>query len=93
MAFLLLFTLEFREEWAPTLDILLDMNVPCCFTSYHAIEADFDARALRHVFGANVKVAAKENSFKSLLPHEDIVHTDKSFYANGYYTLFQGRRQ
>ena len=75
------------------MELLLEMGVPCCFTSYHSVEADFDMRTHRDVFEASVLVAAKVNPFKSTLPHEDVVSPEKSFYANGYITLFRGRSQ
>ncbi|CAG8647854.1 11736_t:CDS:1 [Funneliformis caledonium] len=78
------------ELWKPTIEFLLDKNLPCAFTSYSKKEAIEDVRIIKEL-GALILVGAKENKWSSNMPLVEPQEVDKFYYNNFYRTLFQGR--
>jgi splicing suppressor protein 51 len=78
------------ELWKPTIECLLDKNLPCSFTSYSKEEATEDVKILKDL-GAKVLTGAKENKWRSNMPLIEPQAVDKFYYNNYYRTLFQGR--
>lgn len=80
-------------SWGPTLAALLAARVPLALTSYHAQEAELDARTLAARLGARLLVRAQPNPFASQLPHLDEIFPGRTFAANSFLTLAVGYRQ
>ena len=63
--------------------------MPLALTSYHAQEAELDARTLKARLGARLVVSAQPNPFASRLPHLDEAFPGRAFAANSFITLTQ----
>ncbi|CAG8502346.1 16094_t:CDS:1 [Acaulospora colombiana] len=77
------------ELWKPTIEFLLEKELPCVFTSYSKEEATQDLKILKS-WGAKILVGAKENKWRSTMPLIEPQGTDKFYYNNFYRTLLQG---
>ena len=80
---------DLHRSWTPTLAALLAARVPLALTSYHAQEAELDARTLKARLGARLVVSAQPNPFASRLPHLDEAFPGRAFAANSFITLTQ----
>jgi len=80
---------DLHRSWTPTLAALLAARVPLALTSYHAQEAELDARTLQARLGARLVVSAQPNPFASQLPHLDEAFPGRAFTANSFITLTQ----
>ena len=78
------------ESWATTVNCLLDMNVPCVFTSFEEVEAQKDGKALR-ALQAHVVQGPEPNPFRAQSPMIDTERIDKFYQRNNYVVCFQGR--
>ena len=81
---------EHVADWAPSLRPLLRAAVPLVFTSYHAPEAELDARTLRLRLGCRPHWAARPNPFASQLPHLDELFPGRVYRANAFLTVVRG---
>lgn len=81
-----------EESWAKATKVLVDRDIPCCFTSMTAAEADLDAAALRAA-GAHISHSGR-NTWASTIPLRDMDSAPDEFYfTNGFAMLFQGRKK
>lgn len=81
---------EDEENWARAVKVLLDKNIPSCFTSMNAAEMELDAAALKKA-GAAVLHQGR-NTFSSLVPLRDFdAGADEFYYTNGFVITFKGR--
>lgn len=79
-----------EASWAKAVKVLLDKQVPCCFTSMNPEELQHDGKALRQA-GAHILHTGR-NTFGSLVPFRDMdAQPDEFYYQNGWLTLFKGR--
>ncbi|CAH1766963.1 22494_t:CDS:1 [Entrophospora sp. SA101] len=81
---------EDTDLWKPTIECLLEKNLPCVFTSYSKEEASEDIKVLKSL-GAKIISGAKENKWRSTMPIVEPNVLDKFFYNNFYRTFFQGK--
>ena len=89
---------EYTESWTTSLQPILDMNVPCFFTSFNEGEAVQDTALLRRQNANVLQDGPRLNPFaEDLMRIEPRLFKDgipDKFYAcNMYGTMFQGRRQ
>ena len=83
---------ECTESWKTSLRAMLDLDVPCLFTSYNLDEAEQDMGVLRQVDARTLDDSPVLNPFRSMVPAIDDTTTDEQFfYANMYYSCFKGR--
>jgi len=84
---------DFAQEWKPTIDLLLERNIPFAVTSFHEREADFDLRILQHKFGAKFVGNAPQtkNPFRSLFPIPDPIYPNRLFYLNQFISVVKGK--
>ena len=82
---------EYTDSWKESLEVLLDMEVPCVFTSYNMAEAKADLALLQSV-NADVWTGDHplENPFAVDCPNLD-VEVDKFFMCNQTLIGFKGR--
>jgi len=81
---------EDEKSWARAVKVLLDTNIPSCFTSMNAAELGLDAAALKKA-GAAVLHQGR-NTFSSLVPLRDFdAGADEFYYTNGFVIAFKGR--
>ena len=80
---------EHAQGWLPTLRRLFwARRVPLALTSYHAAEAELDARTLVVRLGLPARVmTCMPNPFASRLPHLDEVMPGQPYYANGFLSV------
>lgn len=81
---------QYVDSWETTVQSLLDMNVPCVFTSFDEKEAGKDGKAL-HRMQANMIEEPCKNPFSSEWTVLDMEETDKFYQKNMYVMCFQGR--
>ncbi|RHZ69731.1 hypothetical protein Glove_279g27 [Diversispora epigaea] len=81
---------ENTELWEPTIEFLLEKEVPCILTSYSKEEAIQDVKILKS-WGTKILVGAKENKWGSTMPLLEPQKVDKFYHNNFFKTLFQGR--
>ena len=77
------------DGWKTSLENLLEMNVPCIFTSYDVNEVRKDVEVLR-TLNANIIMEPKLNPFRCQSYKKDPEDTDKFFQINAYMYCFQG---
>lgn len=83
---------ECTESWKESLNVMLELNAPCIFTSYNLLEAQADEKVLEQV-GAKLTRAAELNPFRVQIPKVDYSEDCEAFfYDNMYYTCFKGRK-
>ncbi|CAG8673006.1 16208_t:CDS:2 [Racocetra persica] len=82
----------YDEFWKPSVEFLIEKELPCIFTSYSKDEANQDAKMLK-TLGAKIIVSANENKWRSTMPLVEPQETDKFYYNNYYRTLLKGRRE
>ena len=83
--------LSLVHSWRPTLDLLLDMDVPCVFTGYNEFEANADA-AILDDRGANFLAPPHLNPFRGLRPYSEVPGAKTPFYyVNQYAFCVHGR--
>jgi hypothetical protein len=81
---------EEQASWARAVKVLLDRQVPCCFTSMNQQELGLDVAALQQA-GAHILVQQR-NKFSSLVPLRDLeAQPDEFYYTNAYVICFKGR--
>lgn len=81
---------EEQASWARAVEVLLDRQVPCCFTSMNEQELGLDVAALKQA-GAHI-LAQQRNTFSSLVPLRDLeAQPDEFYYTNAYIICFKGR--
>lgn len=80
----------YSSTWQPTLQFLLDSNVPCVFTSYNGEEIVQDQAVLVKL-GARVVVEAQLNPFRGLRPFPEIGEDNAFYYTNHSLVLVQGK--
>ena len=82
---------EYTESWKTSLESLLNMDVPCIFTSYDKNEGKSDHEVLTEVNARTLLTAGPVlNPFHADIPLIDDGCIDKFFYANMYCTCFRG---
>lgn len=80
-----------ESDWAPTIKLLTEGDVPALFTTYNEQEALNESFKLK-AMGANFLVQAGENKWKGLLPTPEFI--DEEFgmwYQNAYRYVIKGR--
>ena len=83
---------ECTESWKESLNVMLELNTPCIFTSYNLLEAQGDAKVLEQV-GAKLTRAKQLNPFRVQIPRIDYSEDSEAFfYENMYFTCFKGRK-
>ncbi|EJK56535.1 hypothetical protein THAOC_23558 [Thalassiosira oceanica] len=83
---------ECTESWKESLNVMLELNAPCIFTSYNLLEAQADEKVLEQV-GAKLIRDAELNPFRAQIPKVDYSEDCEAFfYDNMYYTCFKGRK-
>lgn len=82
---------EYTQEWKDSLKVLLDLDVPCIFTSYNELEGVEDLKVLREVGAKTLTETTMLNPFQVMVPYIDDNFIDKFFYSNMYYICFRGR--
>ena len=70
--------------------VCLAAGVPLACSSYHAQEAELDARSLGARLGAKLLGGPQPNPFASELPHLDETFPGRSYAANSFLTLCVG---
>eukprot|EP01128_Nolandella_sp_AFSM9_P010571 TRINITY_DN7334_c0_g1_i1.p1 TRINITY_DN7334_c0_g1~~TRINITY_DN7334_c0_g1_i1.p1 ORF type:complete len:217 (-),score=68.15 TRINITY_DN7334_c0_g1_i1:10-660(-) len=83
---------DFFEEWSPTVELLLEEDVPTIFTSYSKMEADFDSRFLKVMLNGRVKQGPFLNPYHSLMYSVSPTGPTTFFASNMYMTIVQGQR-
>lgn len=83
---------EYTESWKQSLGVLLDLDVPCIFTSYNKLEGEADLDVLREVGANTLSEETTINPFHVQIPMIDDNFVDKFFYCNMYYICFKGRK-
>ncbi|RUS13686.1 hypothetical protein BC937DRAFT_94942 [Endogone sp. FLAS-F59071] len=76
--------------WRPTLRHLVDLDVPCVFTSYNEQEAKGDVAAWRE-FGARVVHGPERNGWASEVPLAEPMGVDEFYVNSGWWFVVQGR--
>ena len=80
---------SYSSTWLPTLQFLINTNIPCAFTSYNATEMIQD-RALLQQMGALVTVEPHVNPFRGLRPFPEIGEDNKFYFTNQSCVMFRG---
>lgn len=82
---------ECTESWKESIKVMLDMNVPCFFTSFDGNEASADVEVVKSIGGKMLyKEGARENPFKDMTPRYDPSGVDKFYHNNFYCYGFKG---
>jgi splicing suppressor protein 51 len=82
---------EFTESWKESVAVLLDLEVPCIFTSFNKDEGEADLKVLCDVGAKTLTETTNLNPFHVKIPFIDDNYIDKFFYHNMYYICFKGR--
>lgn len=83
---------EEEKSWAHAVKVLVDNNIPSCFTSMNAGELQLDVAALK-AGGANI-IHQGKNTFGSLVPLRDMdAGADEFYYTNGFVICCKGPAQ
>lgn len=82
---------EYTESWKESLGVLLDLDVPCIFTSYNEEEGQADLRVIKGVGANTLSNQTTLNPFHVQIPVIDDNYIDKFFYDSMYYVCFRGR--
>ncbi|KAF1997008.1 hypothetical protein P154DRAFT_497660 [Amniculicola lignicola CBS 123094] len=80
-----------EKDWAPTIKLLVDQNVPALFTTYNQSEARHEELKL---MGMNVKfvVEPEKNKWRGLVPTPEFIDEEYGmWYQNEYRYLIQGK--
>lgn len=77
------------ESWEDSLQVLIQMKVPCIFTSYDDQEAQKDALVFKKL-KANFVMEPRLNPFRCLNYMVDQEDIDKFYQINAYITCFRG---
>ena len=93
-----------RDSWDPTIKVLLDMEVPCLFSSYNLREARMEYELLQKHYNAQINApvfnpfAAQPMEFNPFEVHKSNLipngpNGDDEFFSqpNKYYITFQGK--
>ncbi len=81
---------EDEKSWARAVKVLLDKNIPSCFTCMNANELKLDSAALQKA-GAQLLYQGR-NTWSSLCPLRDLDSgPDEFYYLNGWAICFKGR--
>jgi hypothetical protein len=82
---------EHAAGWLPTLrDLYWHKRVPLALTSYHAAEAQLDARTLAVRMRVPLRqfvTGATPNPFSARLPHLDELFPGRTYTANAFLTI------
>lgn len=85
---------EHAPSWAPTVRALGGAGVPLAITSYHAAEAELDARSLVVRCGLDergLRACMRPNRLASKLPHLDEIFPGVTYVANAYLSVWSPR--
>jgi len=80
---------SYSSTWQPTLQFLINTDVPCVFTSYNATEMAHDLALLRSM-GARITVEPQVNPFRGLRPFPEIGEDNKFYFTNQSCVMFRG---
>jgi hypothetical protein len=80
------------ESWKTSLQVMLDMNVPCLFTSYAKDEAIGDYAILKSLNANCLSDEALLNPMRDSTPTVEPCPSLSMFHVNMYCTCFKGRR-
>jgi len=81
------------SSWKPSLDIILDMDVPSIFTSYNKFEAEGDCKILREVGARMTTEGPVLNPFSVDYHTVDPSEVDGFFKSSMYCICFRGRTE
>jgi hypothetical protein len=79
---------EYTASWKESLAVLMDLEVPCIFTSFNKEEGEEDLKVLQDVGANTLTNKTNLNLFHVKIPFIDDNYIDKFFYHNMYYTCF-----
>lgn len=84
-------TVEFMEEWKPTLQHLVGVEHATVFTTYNKTEMVDETARLRD-FKATFAVEGERNQWQSLIPRVDVLEEIENdiFYENMYWYILDG---
>eukprot|EP00554_Chaetoceros_debilis_P016580 CAMPEP_0194125878 /NCGR_PEP_ID=MMETSP0150-20130528/59694_1 /TAXON_ID=122233 /ORGANISM="Chaetoceros debilis, Strain MM31A-1" /LENGTH=113 /DNA_ID=CAMNT_0038819707 /DNA_START=1197 /DNA_END=1538 /DNA_ORIENTATION=- len=83
---------EYTESWKESLKVMIDLDVPCIFTSYDENEAIADFDVLGEVNARTLTDAPVKHPFSADFPVIDLSEVDKFFQASMYSICFRGRK-
>jgi len=83
---------EFTDSWKESVNVMLDLNVPCLFTSYNKYEAESDFDVLVELNAHTLTAAPVQNPFPVDFPVIDVSGTDIFYQSNMYCICFRGRQ-
>ena len=84
---------EYTDSWKESLEIMLDLNVPCIFTSYNNHEACEDLKVLKEVNAHTLRDLPVKHPFAVDFPIPDLSAIDQFFQHNMYSNCFKGRNR
>eukprot|EP01083_Nonionella_stella_P154521 498030_1 len=83
---------EYTESWKESLKVMIELDVPCLFTSYDENEAIADFDVLGEVNARTLTDAPVKHPFPADYPVIDLSEFDKFFQSNMYSICFRGRK-
>jgi hypothetical protein len=82
---------ECTESWKSSLQVMLDMNIPCLFTSYAKNEAVGDYAILKSLNANCLTDEALLNPMRDCAPYIEPCPSMSTFQVNRYCIGFKGR--
>lgn len=83
---------EYTESWKKSLGVMLDLDIPCLFTSYNQMEANADYNVLCELNAHTLTGAPVTNPFAVNHPFIDFSENDKFYKNNMHCICFRGRK-
>ncbi|CAI6246375.1 unnamed protein product [Periconia digitata] len=79
------------SDWAPTIETVLEADLPAVFTTYNKQEADHECRKLKEM-GAKFVVPVGANKWSGLMPTPEFIDEEYDlWFQNAYRYVIQGR--
>jgi splicing suppressor protein 51 len=80
-----------ESDWAPTIKLLVEGNVPVLFTTYNEQEAQNESRKMREM-NAKFLVEAGKNRWSGLVPAPELIDEEYGmWFQNAYRYVIQGK--
>jgi len=83
---------EYTESWKKSIGVMLDLDIPCLFTSYNQIEANADYNVLCELNAHTLTDSPVTNPFPVNHPFIDYSENDKFYQNNMHAICFRGRK-
>lgn len=80
---------SYSSTWQPTLQFLINADVPCAFTSYNEEEMVRDRAVLANM-GATITAEPHMNPFRGLRPFPEIGEDNKFYFTSQSVVMFRG---